>query len=43
MLYWNHYMPKKKAAHGPPLLHHDRDFDLIAGVEPKLVLVAVGK
>jgi predicted nucleic acid-binding protein len=26
-----------------PLLHRDRDFDLIAGVEPKLVLVAVGK
>jgi predicted nucleic acid-binding protein len=28
---------------GMPLLHRDRDFDLIAGVEPKLVLVAVGK
>jgi len=27
---------------GMPLLHRDRDFDLIAGVEPKLVLVAVG-
>jgi hypothetical protein len=26
-----------------PLLHRDRDFDLIAGVEPKLVLVAVGQ
>ena len=24
-----------------PLLHRDRDFDLIAGVEPKLTLVAV--
>ena len=24
-----------------PLLHLDRDFDLIAGVEPKLILVAV--
>jgi predicted nucleic acid-binding protein len=24
-----------------PLLHRDRDFDLIAGVEPKLMLVAV--
>jgi predicted nucleic acid-binding protein len=22
-----------------PLLHHDRDFNLIAGVEPKLTLV----
>lgn len=28
---------------GMPLLHRDRDFDLIAGVEPKLILVAVGK
>jgi predicted nucleic acid-binding protein len=28
---------------GIPLLHRDRDFHLIAGVEPKLVLVAVGK
>jgi predicted nucleic acid-binding protein len=28
---------------GMPLLHRDRDFDLIAGVEPKLVLVAVGE
>ena len=26
-----------------PLLHRDRDFDLIAEVEAKLVLVAVGK
>jgi len=26
---------------GMPLLHRDRDFDLIAKVEPKLVLVAV--
>jgi predicted nucleic acid-binding protein len=26
---------------GMPLLHRDRDFDLIAGVEPKLMLVAV--
>jgi predicted nucleic acid-binding protein len=25
---------------GIPLLHRDRDFDLIAGVEPKLMLVA---
>lgn len=25
---------------GVPLLHHDRDFDLIASIEPKLVLVA---
>jgi hypothetical protein len=24
-----------------PLLHRDRDFGLIAGVEPKLILVAV--
>jgi predicted nucleic acid-binding protein len=24
-----------------PLLHRDRDFDLIAGVEPKLTLVPV--
>jgi hypothetical protein len=24
-----------------PLLHRDRDFDLIAGVEPKLMLVVV--
>jgi hypothetical protein len=24
---------------GVPLLHHDRDFNLIAGVEPKLTLV----
>jgi predicted nucleic acid-binding protein len=28
---------------GMPLLHRDRDFHLIAGVEPKLVLVAVGQ
>jgi predicted nucleic acid-binding protein len=28
---------------GMPLLHRDRDFDLIAGVEPKLMLVAAGK
>jgi predicted nucleic acid-binding protein len=28
---------------GTPLLHHDRDFELIAGVEPKLILVAVGQ
>lgn len=28
---------------GMPLLHRDRDFDLIAGVEPKLILVAAGK
>jgi predicted nucleic acid-binding protein len=28
---------------GMPLLHRDRDFDLIAGVEPKLVIVAVGQ
>jgi predicted nucleic acid-binding protein len=27
---------------GVPLLHHDRDFDLIARVEPKLILVAAG-
>jgi predicted nucleic acid-binding protein len=27
---------------GVPLLHHDRDFDLIAGVEPKLILVGAG-
>jgi predicted nucleic acid-binding protein len=26
-----------------PLLHRDRDFDLIGGVEPKLMLVAAGK
>ena len=26
---------------GVSLLHHDRDFNLIAGVEPKLILVAV--
>jgi hypothetical protein len=26
-----------------PLLHRDRDFELIAGVEPKLMLVAAGK
>jgi hypothetical protein len=26
-----------------PLLHHDRDFELIAGVEPKLILVAAGQ
>jgi predicted nucleic acid-binding protein len=25
---------------GVPLLHHDRDFNLIAGVEPRLILVA---
>jgi predicted nucleic acid-binding protein len=28
---------------GMPLLHRDRDFALIAGVEPKLKLSAVGK
>ena len=28
---------------GMPLLHRDRDFGLIAGVEPKLMLVAPGK
>jgi predicted nucleic acid-binding protein len=28
---------------GIPLLHRDRDFDLIAGAEPKLILVAAGK
>lgn len=28
---------------GMPLLHRDRDFDLIADVEPKLILVAAGK
>jgi predicted nucleic acid-binding protein len=28
---------------GMPLLHRDRDFDLIAAVEPKLLLVAAGK
>lgn len=28
---------------GRPLLHRDRDFGLIAGVEPKLVLVAAEK
>ena len=28
---------------GMPLLHRDRDFDLIAGIEPKLILVAGGK
>jgi predicted nucleic acid-binding protein len=28
---------------GMPLLHRDRDFGLIAGVERKLVLVAAGK
>jgi hypothetical protein len=27
---------------GMPLLHRDRDFGLIAGVEPKLMLVAAG-
>ena len=27
---------------GIPLLHRDRDFDLIASVEPKLILVAAG-
>src|SRR5882672_96998 len=27
---------------GMPLLHRDRDFGLIAGVEPKLILVAAG-
>jgi hypothetical protein len=26
-----------------PLLHRDRDFGLIAGVEPKLILVAAVK
>jgi len=26
-----------------PLLHRDRDFALIAGIEPKLMLVAAGK
>jgi hypothetical protein len=25
---------------GIPLLHHDRDFNLIASVEPKLILVS---
>jgi predicted nucleic acid-binding protein len=25
---------------GVPLLHHDRDFNLIAGLEPKLILIA---
>jgi predicted nucleic acid-binding protein len=25
-----------------PLLHHDRDFNLIAGAEPKLILVGAG-
>jgi predicted nucleic acid-binding protein len=28
---------------GMPLLHRDRDFALIAGVEPKLMLIAAGK
>ena len=28
---------------GMPLLHRDRDFDLIAGIEPKLILVAAAK
>jgi predicted nucleic acid-binding protein len=28
---------------GMPLLHRDRDFDLIAGIEPRLTLVAPGK
>ena len=28
---------------GMPLLHRDRDFELIAGVEPKLLLVLAGK
>src|ERR1700728_4496951 len=28
---------------GMPLLHRDRDFHRIAGVEPKLILVAAGK
>jgi predicted nucleic acid-binding protein len=28
---------------GMPLLHRARDFDLIGGVEPKLMLVAAGK
>jgi predicted nucleic acid-binding protein len=28
---------------GMPLLHRDRDFGLIAGVEPKLMLVGAGK
>ena len=27
---------------GMPLLHRDRDFSLIAAVEPKLILVAAG-
>jgi predicted nucleic acid-binding protein len=27
---------------GVPLLHHDRDSNLIAGVEPKLILVTAG-
>jgi predicted nucleic acid-binding protein len=28
---------------GMPLLHRDRDFGLIAGIEPKLILFAAGK
>jgi predicted nucleic acid-binding protein len=28
---------------GMPLLHRARDFGLIAGVEPKLMLVVAGK
>jgi predicted nucleic acid-binding protein len=28
---------------GMPLLHRDRDFELIAGVEPKLILVSGGQ
>ena len=28
---------------GMPLLHRDRDFELIAGIEPELVLVAAGR
>jgi hypothetical protein len=28
---------------GVPLLHRDRDFDLIASVEPKLILIAAEK
>jgi hypothetical protein len=26
-----------------PLLHHDRDFAVIAGVEPNLIPIGVGK
>ena len=28
--------------HDMPLLHRDRDFELIAGIEPKLILVSTG-